>query len=158
MSLQCPEPTAPLTNVAGNDLAVSPDGSSIVYLAVSGEGRQLYLRRRDEIAATPIPGTEGSTGQPFLSPDGESVAFFSVGQLKRVSLLGGGAISVCNIALGGVSGSWGPNDMIVFSDGSYSLYRVSADGGEPQLLAGPNQETGELYYRYPEILPGGKNG
>ncbi|MDA2933701.1 hypothetical protein MYX82_05105 [Acidobacteria bacterium AH-259-D05] len=46
--------------------------------------------------------------------------------------------------------------MIVFSDASLSLYRVSADGGEPQILASPNSERGEIYYRHPEILPGGK--
>ncbi|MDA2934472.1 serine/threonine-protein kinase [Acidobacteria bacterium AH-259-D05] len=151
-----PESTVPLANVVSNDLAVSPDGSSIVYLASSGAGTQLYVRRLDEITATPIAGTEGSFGQPFFSPDGKSVAFFTFDQLKRVSLLGGGAISVCNTVLGGVSGSWGPDDMIVFSDASYSLYRVSVAGGEPQILAVPDQEKGEIYYRHPEILPGGK--
>ena len=151
-----PEPNAALANVGGNELAVSPDGSSLVYLSLSGAGRQLYLRRRDEIAATPIPGTEGSFGQPFFSPDGESLAFFTIDQLKRVSLLGGGAMAVCNTVLGGVSGSWGPDDMIVFSDASYSLYRVSADGGEPRILASPDTERGEIYYRHPKILPGGE--
>jgi serine/threonine-protein kinase len=151
-----PEPTAPLANVSSNELAISPDGSSTVYLSASGAGRQLYLRRRDEITATPIPGTEGSFGDVFFSPDGESVAFFTIDQLKTVSLLGGGAISVCNTELGGVSGTWGPDDLIVFSDATYSLYRVSADGGEPQILASPNSERGEIYYRHPEILPGGK--
>ena len=148
--------TAPLANVGGNELAVSPDGSSIVYLSQSEARRQLYLRRRDEITATPIPGTEGSYGSPFFSPDGESVVFFTTNQMKRISLLGGGAISICSMALGGVSGKWGPDDMIVFSDASFSLYRVSVDGGEPQILASPDNERGEVYYRHPEFLPGGK--
>ncbi|MDA2925536.1 hypothetical protein MYX65_12965 [Acidobacteria bacterium AH-259-L09] len=34
------------------------------------------------------------------------------------------------------------------------LYRVPAAGGEPKILANPNQEKGRL--EYPEILPGGK--
>ncbi|MDA2933700.1 serine/threonine-protein kinase, partial [Acidobacteria bacterium AH-259-D05] len=84
-----PGPTAPLANISSNDLAISPDGSSTVYLSASGAGRQLYLRRRDEITAMPIPGTEGSFGDMFFSPDGRSVAFFTIDQLKRVSLLGG---------------------------------------------------------------------
>jgi serine/threonine-protein kinase len=151
-----PESTVPLANVVGNDVAVSPDGSNIVYLASSGAGTQLYVRRLDEITTRPIAGTEGSFGQPFFSPDGGSVAFFTFDQLKRVSLLGGGAMSVCNTVLGGVSGSWGPGGMIVFSDASYSLYRVSVAGGEPQILAVPDKEKGEIYYRHPEILPGGE--
>jgi len=77
--------------------------------------------------------------------------------MKRISLLGGGSISISDTALGGVSGRWGPDDMIVFSDASFSLYRVSVDGGEPQILASPDNERGEIYYRHPEILPDGKS-
>jgi serine/threonine-protein kinase len=150
-----PESTAPLAAWAGNDVALSPDGSRIVYLVDSQAEGRLYVRRLDENTARPITGTEGSYSQPFFSPDGESVAFFTNDQLMRVSLLGGGATPVCNTVLGGVSGSWGPDDMIVFSDASFSLYRVSAAGGEPQVLASPNSERGEIYYRHPEILPGG---
>jgi len=146
------EPTA---NVSGNELAVSPDGSSIVFLSESGTGRQLYLRRRDEITATPIQDTVGSYGSPFFSTDGESVLFFTATQLKRISLLGGGAVSVCDTVLGGVSAS-SNDDMIVFSDGTFSLYRVSVNGGEPQILASPDTEKGEDYYRHPWILPDGK--
>jgi serine/threonine-protein kinase len=48
-------------------LAVSPDGKQFVYSTTKG----LYLRSVDELTAKLIVGTEGSTGQPFFSPDGK---------------------------------------------------------------------------------------
>ena len=41
------------------------------------------MRRLDENTARPITGTEGSYSQPFFSPDGESVAFFTNDQLMK---------------------------------------------------------------------------
>ena len=34
------------------------------------------------------------------------------------------------------------------------LHRVSAQGGEPELLAAPDPQQGELFYAWPELLPG----
>jgi serine/threonine-protein kinase len=99
----------------------------------------------------------------FFSPDGESVAFFTPDALKKVSLTGGAAITLSNFPGHGLMGSWGPDDTIVFtfliglpdSPGPPGLYRVSANGGEPEGLAFPDADKGELQYRYPSILPGG---
>jgi len=43
----------------------------------------------------------------------------------------------------------------VFSGGN-GLYRVSAAGGEPEILATPDLGKGETFYFSPRILPGGK--
>ncbi|MDA2930044.1 serine/threonine-protein kinase, partial [Acidobacteria bacterium AH-259-O06] len=152
-----PPPTAPLVNAAGNELAISPDGRRIVYLAERDGTRQLYVRPIDDLMAAPIPGTEGASGGPFFSPDGGSVVFVADGKLKKVSLLGGPAMTLCEVSqLRG--GSWNPEDTIVFaaaSEGGFSLYRVSAAGGEPESLAITDPTKGESRYRFPEILPGG---
>ncbi|MHC4804844.1 MAG: serine/threonine-protein kinase, partial [Planctomycetota bacterium] len=73
-SITRPKPTAPAvpmrfdiglpegTNLprgVGTNIAVSPDGKAIVYVAANASGRQLYLRRMNELGFTPIPGTEG---------------------------------------------------------------------------------------------------
>ncbi len=64
--------------------------------------------------ATPIAGTEGAAPAFFFSPDGNSVAFVAAGELKKVSLLGGAAITLCEaVALRG--GSWDTENTIVFS-------------------------------------------
>jgi hypothetical protein len=57
--------------------AISPDGRSFVYTASD----RLYLRWMDQIEALPIPGTEESPLNPFFSPDGQSVAYFTGGAL-----------------------------------------------------------------------------
>ena len=156
-----PPATAPLANFLDNDLAISPDGTRIVYLAATAGGTQLYLRSLDELIATPIASTEGALGNPFFSPDGESVAFFTTdNKLKKISLMGGTPITLCDTFRAGLTGSWA-EDTIVFSQGPglglrWDLYQVSANGGEPESLAVPDDEKGERQYYSPEILPGGK--
>jgi serine/threonine-protein kinase len=66
----------------GYELAdLSPDGRAIVYQG----GRQLYLRRLDELDSAPLRGTEGGVA-PFFSPDGEWVGFFTETKLQKVSI------------------------------------------------------------------------
>ena len=152
-----PLTTAPLVTGPGNELAISPDGRHIVYLSTSS-GARLYVRSLDEFIATPIAGTEGAgVGSHFFSPDGESVAFFTIdSKLKKVSLTGGAAMTLCDTPPQQGSGSWGPEDTIVFSTATSSgLYQISAAGGEPESLATPDIDKGESNYFSPEILPGG---
>jgi len=74
-------------------VALSPDGTRLVYVANRDGKRQLYLRRMDRLGATPIPGTEGGLS-PFFSPDGETVGFMVGYKLKTVSVSGGGHLSL----------------------------------------------------------------
>ena len=74
----------------GRGLTISPDGRLLVYVAAcSGTVTpMLYRRTLDRLSGEPIPGTEGAA-QPFFSPDGRSLAFFTVGgELKKVALDG----------------------------------------------------------------------
>jgi len=156
-----PPATAPLANFGSNELVISPDGTRIVYQAATAGRTQLYVRSLDELIATPIAGTEGALGNPFFSPDGESVAFFTTdNKLKKISLMGGTPITLCDTFRAGLTGSWA-EDTIVFSQGPglgalWELYQVSANGGEPESLAVPDAEKRERQYSSPEILPGGK--
>ena len=69
-------------------LAVSPDGSQLVYVASAPEaGRRLWLRTLAALEAQPIPGTEGAVSV-FWSPDGRSIGFFAGTKLKRLDLPG----------------------------------------------------------------------
>jgi Tol biopolymer transport system component len=57
-----------------NAQAVSPDGRQIVFTASGAAGtQQLWIRRLDSLHATTLTGTDGA-GQPFWSPDSQSVA------------------------------------------------------------------------------------
>ena len=66
------------------EVAISPDGTRIVYASGTGPAatRQLYLRHVDQLDATPLRGTEGGDA-PFFSPDGESVGFRDAGNTLK---------------------------------------------------------------------------
>ena len=93
-------------------------------------------------------------GPPFFSPDGESVVFVANGKLKKVSLPGGTPVTLCE-STNHFGGSWGPGDVIVLASDK-GLFRVSAAGGEPEMLTTVDREKGEMEYRQPEVLPDGK--
>ena len=149
-----PSPDAPLAEIGFSVVAISSDGRRVVYVADSQGTRQLYVRSLDDFLATPIPGTEGMAGEPLFSPDGESIVFHATGQLKRVSIMGGSPITLCDVEVW-TGGSWF-EDTILFGAGAGGLYRVSAAGGEPEILATVDPNKGETSYATPDILPGGK--
>ena len=137
-------------------LALSPDGRSLVYIGISDGILQLYRREMDQLEAVPIRGTEGA-GFPFLSPDGESVGFFADGALKKVSLAGGPAVTLCDVPGPRMGASWGPDDTIVFAyTGAPGLMKVSAAGGVAEPVTTVDADQGEAGHRWLDMLPDGK--
>ena len=137
----------------GARLAISPDGTRLVFVAEDLQGGQLYVRPLDSLQATPIPGTRGAISA-FFSPGGDWVGFFAGGKLKKVRVGGDQVVTICD-AIEGVGASWGPDGAIVFAPSPVSpLFRVSSNGGAPQPLT--TLVNGETSHRWPEILPGGK--
>jgi len=135
---------------------LSPDGTRIVLAIQDPNGKQqLYLRALDQLQATPIAGTEGGR-DPFFSPDDEWIGFFADGKLKKISVHGGAAITLC-IAQSDRGGSWGEDGTIVFAPNDREgLSRVSSAGGTPEPLTQLDTAAGEITHRWPQILPGGK--
>src|SRR5262245_41289995 len=71
-------------------LAVSPDGQQFVYAA----DRQLHVRKFSQSESTVIRGTDDSAAtfsNPVFSPDGQSLAFYAGGAIKKVAVTGGTA-------------------------------------------------------------------
>jgi len=153
-----PSSTTPLGNRRFTDLAISPDGSHVVYFAGVGMRGQLYVRAMDDLTAAPLPGTEGVDRDFFFSSDGEWVAFVVGNKLKKVSLAGGAPITLCDVRTF-EGGSWGSENTIVFAGNLgpvTGLYRVSANGGQPESLAMPDIQNEYIEYQQPEFLPGSK--
>ncbi len=136
-------------------LAISRDGSRIVFVAGSRASRQLYLRQLDRLEATPIQGTtEAST--PFFSPDGRWIGFFAQGKLEKISVDGGQPIELCDSGLnrGAV---WCDDDTIVLSPSTTSgLVRVPSGGGTPVPLTTLDAGRKERTHRWPSLLPNGE--
>ena len=119
--------TAPLTAVPS--IALSPDGSMLVYRDAT-PGRGLWLKRRNVLQPTPLPGTDRASN-PAFSPDGNWIAFVADGKLRKVGV-GGGAVSiVADSAASGFGGlAWLEDGTIIFSPPRIDeLRRVSAAGG-----------------------------
>jgi serine/threonine-protein kinase len=140
-------------------MAFSPDGKTVVFSgAVGGNGIdggevKLYKRALDQSEAVPIPGTTRGLGA-FFSPDGQWIAFFASRELKKVSVHGGPPTTICRIPSGlPFGGTWGAGNSIVFV--TTSLFKVSGDGGSPQVLLDYNDATGAVFSA-PEFLPDGR--
>ncbi len=120
------------------EATLSPDGASLVYRhPLTGPG-QLYLKRRDEISARPLPGTEGGSG-PFFSPDGAWIGFVANGQLRKVPSAGGASLTVAEAVDPSYNqGAWLTDGSIVFYDLiSHTLRRIASGETRPTVIASP---------------------
>jgi len=152
-----PATTALVIDAFAPDVALSPDGRHLAYIAGTGQA-QLYLRRLDQSEAAPVGGIVGVRG-PFFSPDSEWVAFFQGPDLKKVDVRGGPPVTICqNCVAGNRGGTWGPDDTIIFAadGGTSGLQRIPAGGGDVVALAKPDLQNGERGYAWPEFLPDGQ--
>ena len=135
-------------------LTVSPDGRRFVYATNEG----FYIRTMGELNAQLIPGTALLGGQrynPVFSPDGESIAYLTGADVRRISLSGGAPVAIAKITEGrGTSSSglsWEADNTILYSVDS-GIWRVPADGGttERVIAAKDGESMGS-----PRLLPDG---
>ncbi len=147
-------PSAPMSDfAAGPSVALSPDGSRIIYVSSTSTGNQLFSRRLDELEPLSLPGTQNARN-PFFSPDGRWVAYFSGSRLYRLPLGGGAAAVVADVPGLAFGATWGTTDTIVFRSDK-GLMAVSAAGGEPRLLLPVDTGRSETYL-FPHYLPDAK--
>lgn len=142
----------PITRPNSSVIAVSPDGARIVYAA----NRQLYIRSMGDVDARPIPGTNIDAASPFFSPDGQWVGFFSSGDslLRKIAISGGAPMTLCKAdALWGAS--W-DGDRIVFATPTQGIMRVSANGGEPEVIVKIAEATAAEAVYGPQLLDEGR--
>ena len=139
----------------GSNVAMSPDGQSIVYAAAKDDVPRLYVRGIGDFDAQPLPGTEGAEG-PFFSPDGRHIGFQASGRLSRIPVDGGVPTVIAEVAsMRGAA--WAPDDTIVFTPTfNDALWRVPASGGTPVPFTTLDATQQERTHRFPEILPDGR--
>ncbi len=138
------------TNAGHPLVAISPDGSSIAYVA----DRRIFLRLQDRLEAVPITGTDGSPSTPFFSPDGRFIGYFDfvAGELRRISIGGGtpvGLVKVTNV----FGASWEADDTILYGADT-GIWKISAIGGAPEQLV---RMEGGARPHHPQFLPGGES-
>ena len=146
-----------LSSTDRRDLAISPDGATIVYAVVTPQGaRSLWLRRLDQLEATPLRGTEGGT-MPFVSPDNNWIGFVDAVDnvtLKKVAVLGGPPATVVRATRPIQSATWTPDGSIVYGLRGSALQVVPDGGGDPTPLTTLDAEAGDVEHLLPSSVPG----
>ena len=147
--------TALNINGTERDLAITPDGTHVVY--VGNSGTQLFVRALDALAPVAIA-SGNNLSAPFVSPDGQWVGFRDAVALRKVAITGGPPITLARLDGGLRGATWAPDDTIIFATNNPAtgLQRVSAAGGTPEVLTRPDHAQGEADHLWPELLPGGR--
>lgn len=154
-----PPASAPLANLGGFDLAISPDGRRLAWLGRNADEDSvaLYVRELDAVEPTMLRGTEvvspSPNVNPFFSRDGKSIGFAHPdGSVMRARLDGTLPQEMFDSDLY-FGATWITDDAVVVSTGA-RLELVSAAGaGTPQALT---SEEPNVFVAAPSPLPGGK--
>lgn len=132
---------------------LSPDGRSVALVATAAaKGRTIWIQKLDEVAASPLPGTEDAS-YLFWSPDGSHLGFFAHGKLKKVDIVSGAVQTLCD-APSGRGGAWSSAGVLLFSPKVNSpLFRIAGSGGP--VTAVTSQRDSESHVQ-PGFLPDGE--
>ena len=138
------------------DLAISPDGTRIVYRASADGTNHLFVRPVGQLEGYRLFSNVAPVSTPAISPDGAWVVFRTAADQtwKKVSILGGPPLTLFPVA-SPRGASWGPDDTIIFAHVGAGLFRGPAAGGDPETLTTLDAERGETGHAWPEVLPGG---
>jgi len=156
--LTFPDDASLFLTPSGTSIALSPDGSAMVYNGGRTE-RRLFLHRFGDLATRPLDGTV-EAWNPQFSPDSRWLGFTAGNTLKKLPLAGGPAITVAD-SVGRFA--WGPNGTIIIARGvpgvglrsGSGLWRVSENGGRVEPFTTVDT-TRERAHGSPSFLPDGK--
>ena len=137
----------------GVEAALSPDGASLVFRSPLAGPGQLFIKRRDEVVARPLAGTEGGSG-PFFSPDGAWIGFVANGQLRRVPSTGGTSLKLADSVNATFNrGAWMEDGSIVYYDApSRTLRRLGSGDAASSVIVSREKLDGRFPW-LPSPLP-----
>src|SRR5262245_10221846 len=145
--------SSPPASVVTPQIATSPDGQQIAFVAQAPRGRPgLWVRRLDAADAQLLRGSDDAT-YPFWSPDGRSIGFFARGKLNIIDVAGGPARTLSDSPLDSRGGTWAPDGTILFSPMGFSgLFRIPAGGGNAEIATEFHASREENSHRFPSFL------
>ena len=118
-----------------------------------GNVSRLFLKNLNEFDdALALSGTEGAFN-PFFSPNGDWIGFFTATELRKISLSGGTPQTLGSVSYP-VGASWGADGTIILSQNEARVIsRISEDGGTAERVT---DLPGNRVW-WPQILPGGRS-
>ena len=153
LSLELPAPLTFRDEFAA-PFALAPDASRLAVEVTEGGTRRLYLRELRDPALRRLAGTDGAW-QPFFSPDGQWVAFFTNRKLAKVAVAGGPVLEVADVGGNPRGATWATDGtMVVAASQTAGLLRVPDRGGPPVPLTTLDKSRDEYSHRWPDALPG----
>jgi serine/threonine-protein kinase len=145
---------AELNLISRPAVALSPDGSQVVFAALVDGVSRLYVRKRDAIETRLLPGTEEGSN-PVFSPDGRWLAFFGGNKLKKMQL-DGTPVSLAD-APDARGLDWLGDNALVFAPNALGpIYTIPAAGGSPHAITAIDEKARERTHRWPVALPDGR--
>jgi len=144
------------TGVGRQLVAISPDGTKVVYQANS----RLYLRSLGDLEPHVIPGTDSDGGllNPVFAPDGQSIAYFAQSRegsspnvLRRIPITGGTPSTMASLTVP-FGASWGSEGVLV-GQGRGGIVLVSPTNKAPVRVVSVAPDE---WAHGPQMLPGGQ--
>jgi eukaryotic-like serine/threonine-protein kinase len=104
---------------AASRFAVSPDGTQVAFVGVTGRGPMLWLQSLNETSARSIEGSEGAAA-PFWSPDSRILGFRRNDRMMKLEVFGSGRVEQLGDMTGTAAWNVGPSgeDLILTSIGA----------------------------------------
>lgn len=145
-----------LVPTSGVSIAVSADGARFAYVGPAKNGRQLWVRERDQLRSVTVPGSEGAL-HPFFAPDGQGIGFVTDDrQLKIVARIGDAPLTIVEGSAIALGGAWGLDGYVYYSAESGLMRKAATGGGHPERVTSAEAEgTVVVRHGWPDPLPNG---
>ena len=138
------------------NIAISPNGQHLAFVAGKDRGNQLFVRDLDKVEARLLPGTEGAS-RPTWSPDSRFVAFIDSragNKLKKVDIVGSTPLTIAENWSSVMA--WSRDGVILLTGRDGRLYRIPDSGGQATAVVGPDASRQEMEINRPSFLPDGR--
>jgi len=147
-------------NILGENSRISHNGKFVVFAGTDSTGNLAMVLRPlsstdTRLLKTLNPGGVSGGLFPFWSQDDKYIFYFYNGKLKKLDVITGTEMDVCDVLLGRGGTVNTEGDVIFAPNSTGGLYLVSENGGTPREIIKSDSANSEESLRFPYFLPDG---